>query len=97
MREKHGAAVELLELLYEHLTGKKLLRAGDVEEDDDLHRQSMEKANAATKAPPRLPGTEGAFAIGAVSTPPEPIKFGEIEQVDIADGAKIREQFAQQQ
>lgn len=30
MREQHGAAVELLELLYEHLTGKKLLRPGDV-------------------------------------------------------------------
>lgn len=30
MREQHGSAVQLLELLYEHLTGKKLLRAGDV-------------------------------------------------------------------
>lgn len=31
MREQHGAAVELLELLYEHLTGKKLLRPGEVQ------------------------------------------------------------------
>ena len=30
MLEKHGAAVELLELLYEHLSGKKLLRKDDV-------------------------------------------------------------------
>ena len=30
MLEKHGAAVELLELLYEHLSGKKLLRKEEV-------------------------------------------------------------------
>jgi hypothetical protein len=30
MLEKHGAAVELLEHLYEHLSGKKILRKEDV-------------------------------------------------------------------
>lgn len=68
-----------------------------VEEDEGVRQQSIESAaDAKPKPAPRLPGTEGAFAIRAVATPPEPPKFGAVEQRDIADGAKIREQFASQ-
>lgn len=69
-----------------------------VEEVDEHRQQSMDStAKAKQKPPERLPGTEGAYAIQAVGTPPEQPKFGAIEQRDIADGAKIREQFASQQ
>ena len=66
-----------------------------VEEDEELHRQSMEdSANAKADKSERLPGTEGAFAISAVGTPPEPLKFGTVEVTDAGDGAAIRAKFA---
>lgn len=69
-----------------------------VEEDEEHRQQSNEStANAKQKPTERLPGTEGAYAIQAVGTPPEQPKFGAIEQTDIADGRKIREQFSSQQ
>lgn len=58
---------------------------------------SMESAaNAKTSQPERLPGTEGAFAISAIGTLPEPLKFGAVEVRNVGDSAKIREQFAKQ-
>lgn len=106
IRGTHGAASEILDLLYEQLTGKKLPERpqGDAGNERKLSGQDALTLNSAGDKGDTLSGRQGKGqahsreprSMGSTPQKQIPLKFGESRVEHAGSAAQARRHFAQQ-